>query len=261
MELNPTPALKTALSYKGGLTGSLYGGKNNSENIDILKNLLKSKQAELEKIKSLAENVDNEGDKKSLLNQIAEVQSEIDFYTEDLNKLILLETNPVTYKNRGKKKTTTTAIAEKKEDPTKQLKEKIRFSGLSAGSSFSAKNSKRGEFSGTIQNINGQGQNQVIEALLDSGETVRYTFEGLLNQLVSYSDKASQEVVANVEEVQKATEKVGNDTGVIKPEETASLENNTTNWQKHSTAVDEATEAEQKKYIVSEKLASQLKEE
>lgn len=261
LELNPTPALKTALSYKGGLTGSLYGGKNNSENIDILKNLLKSKQAELEKIKSLAENVDNEGDKKSLLNQIAEVQSEIDFYTEDLNKLILLETNPVTYKNRGKKKTTTTAIAEKKEDPTKQLKEKIRFSGLSAGSSFSAKNSKRGEFSGTIQNINGQGQNQVIEALLDSGETVRYTFEGLLNQLVSYSDKASQEVVANVEEVQKATEKVGNDTGVIKPEETASLENNTTNWQKHSTAVDEATEAEQKKYIVSEKLASQLKEE
>ena len=261
LELNPTPALKTALSYKDGLTGSLYGGKNNSENIDILKNLLKSKQAELEKIKSLAENVDNEGDKKSLLNQIAEVQSEIDFYTEDLNKLILLETNPVTYKNRGKKKTTTTAIAEKKEDPTKQLKEKIRFSGLSAGSSFSAKNSKRGEFSGTIQNINGQGQNQVIEALLDSGETVRYTFEGLLNQLVSYSDKASQEVVANVEEVQKATEKVGNDTGVIKPEETASLENNTTNWQKHSTAVDEATEAEQKKYIVSEKLASQLKEE
>lgn len=261
LELNPTPALKTALSYKGGLTGSLYGGKNNSENIDILKNLLKSKQAELEKIKSLAENVDNEGDKKSLLNQIAEVQSEIDFYTEDLNKLILLETNPVTYKNRGKKKTTTTAIAEKKEDPTKQLKEKIRSSGLSAGSSFSAKNSKRGEFSGTIQNINGQGQNQVIEALLDSGETVRYTFEGLLNQLVSYSDKASQEVVANVEEVQKATEKVGNDTGVIKPEETASLENNTTNWQKHSTAVDEATEAEQKKYIVSEKLASQLKEE
>lgn len=261
LELNPTPALKTALSYKGGLTGSLYGGKNNSENIDILKNLLKSKQAELEKIKSLAENVDNEGDKKSLLNQIAEVQSEIDFYTEDLNKLILLETNPVTYKNRGKKKTTTTAIAEKKEDPTKQLKEKIRSSGLSAGSSFSAKNSKRGEFSGTIQNINGQGQNQVIEALLDSGETVRYTFEGLLNQLVSYSDKASQEVVANVEEVQKATEKVGNDTGVIKPEETASLENNTTNWQKHSTAVDEATEAKQKKYIVSEKLASQLKEE
>ena len=261
LELNPTPALKTALSYKGGLTGSLYGGKNNSENIDILKNLLKSKQAELEKIKSLAENVDNEGDKKSLLNQIAEVQSEIDFYTEDLNKLILLETNPVTYKNRGKKKTTTTAIAEKKEDPTKQLKEKIRSSGLSVGSSFSAKNSKRGEFSGTIQNINGQGQNQVIEALLDSRETVRYTFEGLLNQLVSYSDKASQEVVANVEEVQKATEKVGNDTGVIKPEETASLENNTTNWQKHSTAVDEATEAEQKKYIVSEKLASQLKEE
>ena len=253
--------MKTALSYKGGLTGSLYGGKNNSENIDILKNLLKSKQAELEKIKSLAENVDNEGDKKSLLNQIAEVQSEIDFYREDLNKLILLETNPVTYKNRGKKKTTTTAIAEKKEDPTKQLKEKIRSSGLSAGSSFSAKNSKRGEFSGTIQNINGQGQNQVIEALLDSGETVRYTFEGLLNQLVSYSDKASQEVVTNVEEVQKATEKVGNDTGAIKPEETASLENNTTNWQKHSTAVDEAAEAEQKKYIVSEKLASQLKEE
>lgn len=261
LELNPTPALKTALSYKGGLTGSLYGGKNNSENIDILKNLLKSKQAELEKIKSLAENVDNEGDEKSLLNQIAEVQSEIDFYREDLSKLILLETNPVTYKNRGKKKTTTTAIAEKKEDPTKQLKEKIRSSGLSAGSSFSAKNSKRGEFSGTIQNINGQGQNQVIEALLDSGETVRYTFEGLLNQLVSYSDKASQEVITNVEEVQKVTEKVGNDTGAIKPEETASLENNTTNWQKHSTAVDEATEAEQKKYIVSEKLASQLKEE
>ncbi len=261
LELNPTPALKTALSYKGGLTGSLYGGKNNSENIDILKNLLKSKQAELEKIKSLTENVDNEGDEKSLLNQIAEVQSEIDFYREDLSKLILLETNPVTYKNRGKKKTTTTAIAEKKEDPTKQLKEKIRSSGLSAGSSFSAKNSKRGEFSGTIQNINGQGQNQVIEALLDSGETVRYTFEGLLNQLVSYSDKASQEVVTNVEEVQKATEKVGNDTGAIKPEETASLENNTTNWQKHSTAVDEAAEAEQKKYIVSEKLASQLKEE
>lgn len=261
LELNPTPALKTALSYKGGLTGSLYGGKNNSENIDILKNLLESKKTELEQIKSLAENADNEGDKKSLLNQIAEVQSEIDFYREDLNKLILLETNPVTYKNRGKKKTTTTAIAEKKEDPTKQLKEKIRSSGLSAGSSFSAKNSKRGEFSGTIQNINGQGQNQVIEALLDSGETVRYTFEGLLNQLVSYSDKASQEVVTNVEEVQKATEKVGNDTGAIKPEETDSLENNTTNWQKHSTAVDEAAEAEQKKYIVSEKLASQLKEE
>lgn len=261
LELNPTPALKTALSYKGGLTGSLYGGKNNSENIDILKSLLESKQAELEQIKSLAENADKEEDKKSLLNQIAEVQSEIDFYTEDLNKLILLETNPVTYKNRGKKKATTTAIAEKKEDPTKQLKEKIRSSGLSAGSSFSAKNSKRGEFSGTIQNINGQGQNQVIEALLDSGETVRYTFEGLLNQLVSYSDKASQEVVTNVEEAQKATEKVDNDTGVIKPEETASLENNTTNWQKHSTAVDEATEAEQKKYIVSEKLASQLKEE
>ena len=261
LELNPTPALKTALSYKGGLTGSLYGGKNNSENIDILKNLLKSKQAELEEIKSLAENTDNEEDKKSLLNQIAEVQSEIDFYTEDLNKLILLETNPVTYKNRGKKKAATTIVAEKKEDPTKQLKERVRSSGLSVGSSFSAKNSKRGEFSGIIQNINGQGQNQVIEALLDSGETVRYTFEGLLNQLVSYSDKASQEVVANVEESQKLIEKVDNDAGVIKTEETASLENNTTNWQKHSTAVDEATEAEQKKYIVSEKLASQLKEE
>ena len=62
---------------------------------------------------------------------------------------------------------------------------------MSVGSSFSAKNSKRGEFSGTIQNISGQGQNQVVEALLNSGETVRYTFEGLLNQLVSYSDKAS----------------------------------------------------------------------
>lgn len=261
LELNPTPALKTALSYKGGLTGSLYGGKNNSENIDILKNLLESKQAELEQIKSLAEDSDKEEDKKSLLNQIAEVQSEIDFYTEDLNKLILLETNPITYKNRGKKKATTTVVAEKKEDPTKQLKERVRSSGLSVGSSFSAKNSKRGEFSGTIQNINGQGQNQVIEALLDSGETVRYTFEGLLNQLVSYSDKASQEIVANVEEAQKATEKVDNDTEVIKPEETASLENNTANWQKHSTAVDDATEAEQKKYIISEKLASQLKEE
>lgn len=261
LELNPTPALKTALSYKGGLTGSLYGGKNNSENIDILKNLLESKQAELEQIKSLAENSDKEEDKKSLLNQIAEVQSEIDFYTEDLNKLILLETNPITYKNRGKKKATTTVVAEKKEDPTKQLKERVRSSGLSVGSSFSAKNSKRGEFSGTIQNINGQGQNQVIEALLDSGETVRYTFEGLLNQLVSYSDKASQEIVSNVEEAQKATEKVDNDTEIIKPEETASLENNTANWQKHSTAVDDATEAEQKKYIISEKLASQLKEE
>ena len=261
LELNPTPALKTALSYKGGLTGSLYGGKNNSENIDILKSLLESKQVELEQIKSLAENTDKEEDKKSLLNQIAEVQSEIDFYTEDLNKLILLETNPVTYKNRGKKKATTTAITEKKEDPTKQLKEKIRSSGLSVGSSFSAKNSKRGEFSGTIQNISGQGQNQVVEALLNSGETVRYTFEGLLNQLVSYSDKASQEVVSSVEEAQKATEKVDNSTEVIKPEETASLKSNTADWQNHSSAVEDATEAEQKKYIISEKLASQLKDE
>ena len=261
LELNPSPALKTALSYKGGLTGSLYGGKNTSENIDILKNLLESKKSELEQIKSLVENTNNEEDKKSLLNQIAEVQSEIDFYTEDLNKLILLETNPVTYKNRGKKKTNTTTVAEKKEDPTKQLKEKVRSSGLSVGSSFSAKNSKRGEFSGTIQNISGQGQNQIVETLLDSGETVRYTFEGLLNQLVSYSDKASQEVVANVEEAQKATEKINTDTKTIKPEETASLENNTADWQKHSTAVDKAAEAEQEKYIISEKLASQLKEE
>ena len=253
--------MKTALSYKGGLTGSLYGGKNTSENIDILKNLLESKKSELEQIKSLVENTNNEEDKKSLLNQIAEVQSEIDFYTEDLNKLILLETNPVTYKNRGKKKTNTTTVAEKKEDPTKQLKEKVRSSGLSVGSSFSAKNSKRGEFSGTIQNISGQGQNQIVETLLDSGETVRYTFEGLLNQLVSYSDKASQEVVANVEEAQKATEKINTDTKTIKPEETASLENNTADWQKHSTAVDKAAEAEQEKYIISEKLASQLKEE
>lgn len=261
LELNPTPALKTALSYKGGLTGSLYGGKNTSENIDILKNLLENKKAELEQIKSLSENADNEEDKKSLLNQLAEVQSEIDFYTEDLNKLILLETNPITYKNRGKKKATTTTVAEKKEDPTKQLKEKVRSSGLSVGSSFSAKNSKRGEFSGTIQNISGQGQNQVVEALLSSGETVRYTFEGLLNQLVSYSDKASQEVVSSVEEAQKATEKVDNSTEVIKPEETASLKSNTADWQKHSSAVDEAAEAEQKKYIISEKLASQLKDE
>ena len=261
LELNPTPALKTALSYKGGLTGSLYGGKNNSENIDILKSLLESKQVELEQIKSLFENADNEEDKKSLLNQLAEVQSEIDFYTEDLNKLILLETNPVTYKNKGKKKNTTTNTTEKKEDPTKQLKEKVRASGLSVGSSFSAKNSKRGEFSGTIQNISGQGQNQVVEALLNSGETVRYTFEGLLNQLVSYSDKASQEVVSSVEEAQKATEKVDNSTEVIKPEETASLKSNTADWQNHSSAVEDATEAEQKKYIISEKLASQLKDE
>ena len=261
LELNPTPALKTALSYKGGLTGSLYGGKNTSENIDILKNLLENKKAELEQIKSLSENADNEEDKKSLLNQLAEVQSEIDFYTEDLNKLILLETNPVTYKNKGKKKNTTTNTTEKKEDPTKQLKEKVRASGLSVGSSFSAKNSKRGEFSGTIQNISGQGQNQVVEALLNSGETVRYTFEGLLNQLVSYSDKASQEVVSSVEEAQKATEKVDNSTEVIKPEETASLKSNTADWQNHSSAVEDATEAEQKKYIISEKLASQLKDE
>ena len=261
LELNPTPALKTALSYKGGLTGSLYGGKNTSENIDILKNLLGNKKAELEQIKSLSENADNEEDKKSLLNQLAEVQSEIDFYTEDLNKLILLETNPVTYKNKGKKKNTTTNTTEKKEDPTKQLKEKVRASGLSVGSSFSAKNSKRGEFSGTIQNISGQGQNQVVEALLNSGETVRYTFEGLLNQLVSYSDKASQEVVSSVEEAQKATEKVDNSTEVIKSEETASLKSNTADWQNHSSAVEDATEAEQKKYIISEKLASQLKDE
>lgn len=261
LELNPTPALKTALSYKGGLTGSLYGGKNTSENIDILKNLLGNKKAELEQIKSLSENADNEKDKKSLLNQLAEVQSEIDFYREDLNKLILLETNPVTYKNKGKKKNTTTNTTEKKEDPTKQLKEKVRASGLSVGSSFSAKNSKRGEFSGTIQNISGQGQNQVVEALLNSGETVRYTFEGLLNQLVSYSDKASQEVVSSVEEAQKATEKVDNSTEVIKPEETASLKSNTADWQNHSSAVEDATEAEQKKYIISEKLASQLKDE
>lgn len=261
LELNPTPALKTALSYKGGLTGSLYGGKNTSENIDILKNLLENKKAELEQIKSLSENADNEEDKKSLLNQLVEVQSEIDFYTEDLNKLILLETNPVTYKNKGKKKNTATNTTEKKEDPTKQLKEKVRASGLSVGSSFSAKNSKRGEFSGTIQNISGQGQNQVVEALLNSGETVRYTFEGLLNQLVSYSDKASQEVVSSVEEAQKATEKVDNSTEVIKPEETASLKSNTADWQNHSSAVEDATEAEQKKYIISEKLASQLKDE
>lgn len=261
LELNPTPALKTALSYKGGLTGSLYGGKNTSENIDILKNLLENKKAELEQIKSLSENADNEEDKKSLLNQIAETQSEIDFYTEDLNKLILLETNPVTYKNKSKRKTTAVTTTEKKEDPTKQLKDKVRSSGLSVGSSFSAKNSKRGEFSGTIQNISGQGKNQVVEALLDSGETVRYTFEGLLNQLVSYSDKASQEVVSNVEEAQKATEKVDNSTEVIKPEETAFLKSNTADWQKHSSAVDEAAEAEQKKYIISEKLASQLKDE
>ena len=261
LELNPTPALKTALSYKGGLTGSLYGGKNTSENIDILKNLLENKKAELEQIKSLSENADNEEDKKSLLNQIAETQSEIDFYTEDLNKLILLETNPVTYKNKSKRKTTAVTTTEKKEDPTKQLKDKVRSSGLSVGSSFSAKNSKRGEFSGTIQNISGQGKNQIVEALLDSGETVRYTFEGLLNQLVSYSDKASQEVVSSVEEAQKATEKVDNSTEVIKPEETASLKSNTADWQKHSSAVDEAAEAEQKKYIISEKLASQLKDE
>ena len=99
----------------------------------------------------------------------------------------------------------------------KNLKESVKQSGFSQGASFTAKNSVRRTFGGTITGIKGEGARQVVEALLEDGKTVKYTFDSLLKQLVTYSEQAATtvgdtseqikaDVVQDVQQIEQATD-------------------------------------------------------
>ena len=160
----------------------------------------------------------------------------------------------------------------------KNLKESVKQSGFSQGSSFTAKNSVRRTFGGTITGIKGEGARQVIEALLEDGKTVKYTFDSLLKQLITYSEQAattvgdtSEQIKTNViqdsQQIEQATEStptMANETSqtekALQQEETA-ITNVNAALDKHETEVLSAADAEQQKILVSQDLVKQLAKE
>lgn len=279
---NSSPALITNLQNKAGLTGNIYGGNSPQENAEIAKSILEKKKKELARVQALVANPKSEASKNKNLKRIQEIQAEIDFHYKNLDELVMAQTPVV---RKGKKNTgkedfdAPVAISTNPEtERIKNLKESVKQSGFSQGSSFTAKNSVRRTFGGTITGIKGEGARQVIEALLEDGKTVKYTFDSLLKQLITYSEQAattvgdtSEQIKTNViqdsQQIEQATEStptMANETSqtekALQQEETAITDVNAA-LDKHETEVLSAAEAEQQKILVSQDLVKQLAKE
>ena len=279
---NPSPALTTNLQNKAGLTGNIYGGNSPQENAEIAKSILEKKKKELARVQALVANPKSEASKNKNLKRIQEIQAEIDFHYKNWDELVMAQTPVV---RKGKKNTgkedfdAPVAISTNPEtERIKNLKESVKQSGFSQGFSFTAKNSVRRTFGGTITGIKGEGARQVIEALLEDGKTVKYTFDSLLKQLITYSEQAattvedtSEQIKTNViqdsQQIEQATEStptMANETSqtekALQQEETAITDVNAA-LDKHETEVLSAAEAEQQKILVSQDLVKQLAKE
>lgn len=279
---NPSPALTTNLQNKAGLTGNIYGGNSPQENAEIAKSILEKKKKELARVQALVANPKSEASKNKNLKRIQEIQAEIDFHYKNWDELVMAQTPVV---RKGKKNTekedfdAPVAISTNPEtERIKNLKESVKQSGFSQGSSFTAKNSVRRTFGGTITGIKGEGARQVIEALLEDGKTVKYTFDSLLKQLITYSEQAattvgdtSEQIKTNViqdsQQIEQATEStptMANETSqtekALQQEETAITDVNAA-LDKHETEVLSAADAEQQKILVSQDLVKQLAKE
>lgn len=288
---NPSPALTTNLQNKAGLTGNIYGGNSPQENAEIAKSILEKKKKELERVKALVANPKSEASKNKNLKRIQEIQAEIDFHYKNWDELVMAQTPVV---RKGKKNTgkddfevPVATPVNSEAERIKNLKESVKQSGFSQGSSFTAKNSVRRTFGGTITGIKGEGARQVVEALLEDGKTVKYTFDSLLKQLVTYSEQAvttvgdtseqiKADVVQDVQQIEQATDsaiesknpeptavvtKEATQTGnALQQEETAITDVNVA-LDKHETEVLSAADAEQQKILVSQDLVKQLAKE
>ena len=169
---------------KAGLTGNIYGGNSPQENAEIAKSILEKKKKELARVQALVANPKSEASKNKNLKRIQEIQAEIDFHYKNWDELVMAQTPVV---RKGKKNTEKNDFEVPVVTPVnpeaeriKNLKESVKQSGFSQGASFTAKNSVRRTFGGTITGIKGEGARQVVEALLEDGKTVKYTFDSLL---------------------------------------------------------------------------------
>lgn len=279
---NPSPALTTNLQNKAGLTGNIYGGNSPQENAEIAKSILEQKKKELARVQALVANPKSEASKNKNLKRIQEIQAEIDFHYKNWDELVMAQTPVVRKgkKNTGKDgfETPVATPVNPEAERIKNLKESVKQSGFSQGSSFTAKNSVRRTFGGTITGIKGEGARQVIEALLEDGKTVKYTFDSLLKQLITYSEQAattvedaSEQIKTNViqdsQQIGQAIEStptMANETSqtekALQQEEAAITDVNTA-LDKHETEVLSAAGAEQQKILVSQDLVKQLAKE
>lgn len=279
---NPSPALTTNLQNKAGLTGNIYGGNSPQENAEIAKSILEQKKKELARVQALVANPKSEASKNKNLKRIQEIQAEIDFHYKNWDELVMAQTPVI---RKGKKNTgkddfdAPVAIPTNPEaERIKNLKESVKQSGFSQGSSFTAKNSVRRTFGGTITGIKGEGARQVIEALLEDGKTVKYTFDSLLKQLITYSEQAattvgdtSEQIKTNViqdsqqiEQAIESTPTMANETSQTEKalhQEEAAITDVNTALDKHETEVLSAADAEQQKILVSQDLVKQLAKE
>lgn len=279
---NPSPALTTNLQNKAGLTGNIYGGNSPQENAEIAKSILEQKKKELARVQALVANPKSEASKNKNLKRIQEIQAEIDFHYKNWDELVMAQTPVV---RKGKKNTgkddfnvPVATPLNPEAERIKNLKESVKQSGFSQGSSFTAKNSVRRTFGGIITGIKGEGARQVIEALLEDGKTVKYTFDSLLKQLITYSEQAattvedvSEQIKTNViqdsqqiEQAIESTPTMANETSqtekALQQEEAAITDVNTA-LDKHETEVLSAADAEQQKILVSQDLVKQLAKE
>ena len=288
---NPSPALITNLQNKAGLTGNIYGGNSPQENAEIAKSILEKKKKELARVQALVVNPKSEASKNKNLKRIQEIQAEIDFHYKNWDELVMAQTPVV---RKGKKNTEKNDFEVPVVTPVnpeaeriKNLKESVKQSGFSQGASFTAKNSVRRTFGGTITGIKGEGARQVVEALLEDGKTVKYTFDSLLKQLVTYSEQAATtvgdtseqikaDVVQDVQQIEQATDstiesknpepatvvtKEATQTGNALQQEEAAITDVNAALDKHETEVLSAAEAEQQKILVSQDLVKQLAKE
>lgn len=288
---NPSPALTTNLQNKAGLTGNIYGGNSPQENAEIAKSILEKKKKELARVQALVANPKSEASKNKNLKRIQEIQAEIDFHYKNWEELVMAQTPVV---RKGKKNTEKNDFEVPVVTPVnpeaeriKNLKESVKQSGFSQGASFTAKNSVRRTFGGTITGIKGEGARQVVEALLEDGKTVKYTFDSLLKQLVTYSEQAATtvgdtseqikaDVVQDVQQIEQATDstiesknpepatvvtKEATQTGNALQQEEAAITDVNAALDKHETEVLSAADAEQQKILVSQDLVKQLAKE
>ena len=288
---NPSPALTTNLQNKAGLTGNIYGGNSPQENAEIAKSILEKKKKELARVQALVVNPKSEASKNKNLKRIQEIQAEIDFHYKNWDELVMAQTPVV---RKGKKNTEKNDFEVPVVTPVnpeaeriKNLKESVKQSGFSQGASFTAKNSVRRTFGGTITGIKGEGARQVVEALLEDGKTVKYTFDSLLKQLVTYSEQAATtvgdtseqikaDVVQDVQQIEQATDstiesknpepatvvtKEATQTGNALQQEEAAITDVNVALDKHETEVLSAADAEQQKILVSQDLVKQLAKE
>lgn len=288
---NPSPALTTNLQNKAGLTGNIYGGNSPQENAEIAKSILEKKKKELARVKALVANPKSEASKNKNLKRIQEIQAEIDFHYKNWDELVMAQTPVV---RKGKKNTgkddfeaSVATPVNPEAERIKNLKESVKQSGFSQGSSFTAKNSIRRTFGGTITSVKGEGARQIVEALLEDGKTVKYTFDSLLKQLVTYSEQAATtvgdtseqikaDVVQDAQQIKQAMDsaiesknpepttvvpKESTQTGNALQQEEAAITDVNTALDKHETEVLSAADAEQQKILVSQDLVKQLAKE